>query len=89
MYASFSFRDRDNPLVVKALLGSGADPNIKDREGLTALHWASRNCQPRIAAALIEGGADLSKYGQTALYQASYARCTEVKELLKQRGVRP
>ena len=89
MHASFNFRDRDNPLVIKALLGSGADPNIKDRDGFTALHWAARNCQPRIAAALIEGGADLSQYGQTALYQASYARCTKVIELLKQGGVRP
>jgi len=84
-----SFRHRDNHYVIKALLAAGADSGIKDHQGLTALHWAARNCQPRITAALIEGGADLSKYGQTALYQASYMRCTKVIELLKQRGVRP
>jgi hypothetical protein len=84
-----SFMRRDNALVIRTLIRSGANPNIKDREGNTALHWAARNCQPHIAAALIEGGADLSKYGQTALYQASYMRCTKVIELLKQRGVRP
>lgn len=84
-----SFMRRDNALVIRTLIRSGANPNIKDREGFTALHWASRYCQPGIARALIEGGADLSKYGQTALYQASYMRCTKVIELLKQRGVRP
>jgi hypothetical protein len=89
IYASFNFRDPDNPLVTKALLGSGADPNIKAHDGLTTLDWASLNCRPRVAAALIEGGADLSKYGRTALHHASYVGCTEVIELLKQRGVRP
>ena len=87
MHASFKYRD--NPLVIRALLGSGADPDMKDRDGLNALHWASRNCQPGIAAALVKGGVDLSQYGQGALYLASYARCTKVVHLLEEAGVTP
>jgi hypothetical protein len=84
-----TFMRRDNALVIRTLIRSGANPNIKDREGLTALHWASRNCQPGIAEALIQGGADLTQYGQAALYQASYAGCTKIRLLLNQSGVKP
>ena len=84
-----SFRHRDNQYVIKALLAAGADSSIKDHEGLTALHWAARNCQPGIARALIEGGTDLKQHGKTALYLASYARCTKVAELLKETRVTP
>lgn len=50
-----------SPQLVKALLTVGADPNIKDEAGNTALHLAAlaRPCPPSLAQTLVEHGAHL------------------------------
>jgi ankyrin repeat protein len=42
--------------VVKALLAHGADPNVKDSEGKTALTWAKAKGHSRVVAALEKAG---------------------------------
>lgn len=50
-----------SPQLVKALLTVGADPNVRDEAGNTALHLAAlaRPCPPSLAQTLIEHGAHL------------------------------
>jgi len=46
---------------VAACLDAGADPNARDREGRTPLHYVVRyNQNPAIIAALLEAGADIN-----------------------------
>lgn len=50
-----------SPQLVKALLSVGADPNVKDEAGNTALHLAAlaQPCPPVLAQTLVEHGAHL------------------------------
>jgi ankyrin repeat protein len=48
--------DRD---AVKALLKSGADVNAAQGDGMTALHWASRNGDAELAQMLLFAGANV------------------------------
>ena len=43
--------------VVRFLLEKGVDPNVRNRGGETALHWASFGPDPAIASLLLERGA--------------------------------
>jgi len=89
----------NGPAVVQMLLEAGADPDVptlgpKDdgfRE--TPLHWAASNDDADVAAALIDGGADLeldggSIAGGTALVNAVGYGCWNVARLLVARGAR-
>jgi ankyrin repeat protein len=61
------------PAAARALLESGADPNLTDPEGSTALMLAIVNAHFDLAAMLIEKGVDLNvadSTGMTALYAA-------------------
>ncbi len=49
--------DRANPGNVQQLIDSGADVNVKDRYGETALDWAQKYRNPEILAALERAGA--------------------------------
>ena len=49
-------RERD---AVKALLKSGADVNAAQGDGMTALHWASRNGDAEMAQMLLFAGANV------------------------------
>ena len=56
-----------------AILQNGANPNVADKGGLTALMWASQNGKPDLVRALLQMGANanaVNKKGQTALYLA-------------------
>merc|ERR1719204_2038151 len=48
------------PEVADALLKAGANPNIRDMNGNTALHHASRNVHVRLVQLLCNRGADVS-----------------------------
>jgi uncharacterized protein len=56
--------------IVKMLLEHGADPNVREQAGLTALHAAAQNGDAETIRALLLGGADLtlkSEDGKTAM----------------------
>ncbi len=52
--------DREDAAAVNVLLGAGADPNERNEQGETSLHWAVRRQRsPTILRILASGGADL------------------------------
>jgi len=56
--------------IVKMLLDQGADPNVREQNGFTALHAAAQNDDVEIIRLLLLGGADLtlkSTNGKTAM----------------------
>jgi cytohesin len=68
------FAARENaPAAALALIEAGADPNVRDPDGLTALNVAIMNEHYDLAVALLEAGADpdaADRTGMTALYGA-------------------
>ncbi|KAI1210126.1 ankyrin repeat-containing domain protein [Annulohypoxylon truncatum] len=46
--------------VTKFLLESGADPNVRNKENQTALHWAAVSGNPRIVSLILSKGAESS-----------------------------
>ena len=59
--------------IVRLLLESGADVNIKDagKGGMTAVHYAARSRNPHILELVINGGVDnkmLDEFGRTAVH---------------------
>jgi uncharacterized protein len=86
------------PNIVKLLLNSGADPNLKNRDGITPLMKTAilgiKDARPmneklQIALHLIDSGADLNaqtKDGKTALMYATSNARTEMVELLISSG---
>ncbi len=55
----------NGPQIVHLLIQAGADPNFRHptRCGETALHWAASSDDVDVAAALIDGGADIDVPG--------------------------
>jgi ankyrin repeat protein len=81
------------PELVHLLIGAGADPGFRDpaRCDETALHWAASSDDVDVAAALIDGGADLDVPGGsigTPLANAVGYGCWHVARLLVARGAR-
>lgn len=81
------------PATVALLLGRGADPNHRggsnDWTGETPLHWAASSDDVAVAAALIQGGADLEAPDGsigTPLDNAIGYGCWAVARLLVDRG---
>jgi len=88
------------PVVVRALLRAGADPNAENRRGALALHYA---CDPRPASALVWSAAaqreviellvdagsridHAEKAGASPLHRAVRARSPEAVRCLLERG---
>lgn len=75
--------------VAESLLQGGADPNIRDSHGYTALHWAARHRQLRMVQRLIAHGADVNartKSGLTVLMMAVPGGSAAVVKLLMGHG---
>jgi uncharacterized protein len=81
------------PQIASLLIAAGADPNSRDPEpgSETPLHWAASSDDVDVAAALIDGGADLEvpdgSIG-TPLDNAIGYACWHVARLLVARGAR-
>jgi hypothetical protein len=75
--------------VVKTLLDGGADPNIKNKDGSTALMIASQDGHLEVVKTLLDGGADPNqkRKGITALMLASQFGHLEIVKTLLDRGV--
>jgi uncharacterized protein len=84
------------PEVVRVLIDAGADPNARMTgtwHAETPLHWAASSDDAEVAAALIDGGADIeasgaSIAGGTPLDDAVGYGCWHVARLLAARGAR-
>ncbi len=74
--------------VVRFLLAKKANPELRDREGNTALHYAAIAGNVEIAGLLLDRGADpkrLDGKGNTALHHAALAGNVEIAGLLLDR----
>jgi ankyrin repeat protein len=70
-YAALEGRTDD----IQALIDSGADINLPDKDGRTPLHFAAQQYQVRSAELLCKAGADIQardKFGNTALWRATF-----------------
>ncbi|MDD5773688.1 MAG: ankyrin repeat domain-containing protein [bacterium] len=75
--------------TVKQLLDQGADINVKDRNGITALITAVWNSYTEIVKLLLEKGADVNAkddYGRTVLMKAVEDGNIEIIKLLMDKG---
>ena len=71
--------------IVKLLLDYGADPNIREQDGMTPLHAAAQNGDEETIRILLYGGADLTiatNNGKTALDLAMEAGYEKASLLL-------
>jgi ankyrin repeat protein len=83
----------NGPQIVPLLIAAGADPNYRDPEphSETPLHWAASSDDVDVAAALIDGGADIEVTDGsigTPLDNAIGYCCWHVARLLVARGAR-
>lgn len=81
------------PEIVRLLIGAGADPDAvtTPKPAETPLHWAASSDDSDVAAALIDGGADIEKPDGsigTPLDNAIGYSCWHVARLLAVRGAR-
>ena len=83
---------KDIPRLLEVLLSAGADPNIKNKEGNTALHEATLGGDEEVALLLIQSGADvnaINNEGLTPLWSASAMGLPKVVSALLERGANP
>jgi ankyrin repeat protein len=81
----------DDPTLVTAMLAAGLDPNIADSVAPehTALMWTGEIGHPKMAKALLDGGADIDKldtYDDPAVSVAAFNGHLDVVKLLVARG---
>ena len=79
------------PEIVRLLIAAGADPDARSPGDETPLHWAASSDDADVAAALIDGGADIEVPGGsigTPLDNAVGYGCWHVARLLVARGAR-
>jgi len=86
-----SFVQSGDKKVVEHIIGLGVDVNVKDKHGLTPLHYAVRSENPSkdITAFLIDNGADVDaadEYGLTPLHYATKQGHINIAELLIAQG---
>lgn len=81
----------NGPHIVRLLVATGADPNTRSPGDESPLHWAASSDDVDVAAALIDGGADVEAPDGsigTPLDNAIGYACWHVAALLAARGAR-
>jgi serine/threonine protein kinase len=79
-------------IKVRIALKKGANPNAKDKYGLTPLHWAASLGHVEIVKLLLERGANPNtkdNKGRTPLHEAASLGHVEIVKLLLKRGANP
>src|SRR5206468_3297732 len=79
----------DNPKLTEILLNHGANANMQDVTGGTALQWAAENNNLALCKLLLEHGANPNAYnfsGQPVLVMPMLRRQTELRQLLLSGG---
>ena len=77
---------------IKKLLEEGTDPNIRDGDDNTPLHFAASKGCAEVARLLLRHGADPNaqdKSGETPLHVAAYEGYVDVVRLLLEHGADP
>ena len=72
--------------TVRSLLDAGADINIRDKYGRTALYWACHYNRTNIVPLLLDAGADINitnNNGYTALQYATRRGKTDIATLIR------
>jgi len=78
--------------AVRLLLSDGADPNARQPDGATALHWAVYQEDPNMLAALVQAGANVNvtnRLGASPLYLAAKSGNAELIKNLLRAGADP
>ena len=78
--------------TVRLLLECGEDPNLRDRDGWSAIHWAAEEGHLEIVRLLLGAGANLnavSSYGTSPLHCAANGGHVSIVSLLLQRRADP
>jgi len=86
----YAARFARNEKIFAQLFQEKLDPNVKDKEGLTPLHWAAEKDNRVAAESLVRHGASFSakdNRGRTPLFYAELSDGTGVSTLLKSMGV--
>ncbi|ETS76986.1 hypothetical protein PFICI_10860 [Pestalotiopsis fici W106-1] len=81
-----------NHIIVRAILDSGANPNDRDRDGWSAIHWAAEEGHLNIVGLLLNKGANVnavSSYGTSPLHCAANGGHDSIVNLLLQSGADP
>ncbi|MHC4963243.1 MAG: ankyrin repeat domain-containing protein, partial [Planctomycetota bacterium] len=79
----------NNANYVRVLIQNGADPEVRDRQGLTPLVWGIYKKNESVLKALIEAGADVNTRaynGCTPLHYAVWVGSVELLKLLVENG---
>ncbi|KAK2592063.1 hypothetical protein QQS21_010242 [Conoideocrella luteorostrata] len=74
-----------NHVIVQLLLAMGTNPNSRDRDGWSAIHWAAEEGHLEVVRLLLESGANVnavSSYGTSALHCAANGGHATIVELL-------
>ena len=82
--------DNTDQQIIKILLDSGANPNLRRNDGTTALYWAASSNDSELVRILIEAGARVDaeqpEEAYTSLHQASEHGNFELVKLLLKAG---
>lgn len=68
--------------LIETLIDKGLDPNLTDKDGMSALHWAARTGQYPFIEALIQNGTHLNRPSALGFQEIHFAAMAESKEVL-------